>query len=205
MMLKVLTQGGSALILATTLALAAGPPPASAQTHVESKSHSAERISSAHKVSATLTVASVDVATRHVVLKRSTGEEVTLHVSDEVRNLGALKPGDKIHATYYGEIELALAPPGQPLPADTQRVVSSRAKEGDLPGGVIANHMVVTGAVVGVDNTKHLVKLVNAQGGEVHEFDVTSPEGRAMLERLKPGDKITAYITEGLLISAERG
>ncbi|HEX4710093.1 hypothetical protein [Phenylobacterium sp.] len=202
---KILAKGGSALVLATTLALAAGPPSVSAQAQVQTKTGSADSIARAQKMSATFTVVSVDVPKRHVTLKRPNGENFTLQVSDQVRNLQALKPGDKINASYYGEMEIALVPPGKPLPVDTQRVVTARAKEGELPGGLIANHVTVTGAVVSVDKTKNLVKLVNPQGGEVHEFDVTSPEGRSMLQRLKPGDKITAYITEGLLISAERG
>jgi Cu/Ag efflux protein CusF len=194
----------SALALAASLALAAAPA-ASAQAAVQSTAKSPERMSRAQKVSATFTVESVDLATRHVTLKRPSGERVTLQVSKDVRNLEALKPGDKINALYYGEMEIALAPPGQPLPKEKQSAVGSRAKEGELPGGVIATHMVVNGAVVGVDKANNRVKLVSPQGGQVHEFDVTSPEGRAMLQRLKPGDKITARITEGLLISAERG
>jgi Cu/Ag efflux protein CusF len=194
----------SALALAASLAFAAAPA-ASAQAKTQSKAQSPDRMSRAQKVSATFTVESVDLASRHVTLKSASGERMTLQASKDVRNLEALKPGDKINALYYGEMEIALSPPGQPLPKERQRVVASRAKEGELPGGVIATHMVVNGAVVGVDKAKNRVKLVNPQGGEVHEFDVTSPEGRAMLQRLKPGDKITAYITEGLLISADRG
>jgi len=194
----------SALALAGSLALAAAPA-ASAQAAARATTSSPGSFARAQKVSATFTVESVDLATRHVTLKRSSGERVTLQVSKDVRNLEALKPGDKINALYYGEMEIALAKPGQQLPKEKQRVVSSRAKEGELPGGVVATHMVVNGAVIGVDKTNNRVKLVSPQGGEVHEFDVTSPEGRAMLQRLKPGDKITAYITEGLLISAERG
>jgi hypothetical protein len=130
---------------------------------------------------------------------------MTLQVSKDVRNFAALKPGDKINAIYYGELEIALTPRGQPLPKEKQNIVAGRAKEGELPGGVVATHIVVNGAVVGVDKAKNRVKLVSPQGGQVHEFDVTSAEGRAMLQRLKPGDQITAYITEGLLISADRG
>lgn len=194
-----------ALVLAAAFALAATSPAALAQSQVQAKSSSAERISRAKKVSATFTVESVDLATRHVTLKRATGERITLQASKDVRNLSALKPGDKINALYYGEVEIALTPAGQALPKEKQRMVASRSPEGELPGGVIAAHMVVNGAVVGVDKAKNRVKLVNPKGGEVHEFDVTEPEGRAMLQRLKPGDKVTAYITEGLLISAERG
>jgi Cu/Ag efflux protein CusF len=192
------------LALAAALAVAAAPAAALAKDKEQASSRTASGFTRAQKVSATFTVDSVDVAKRHVTLKRPSGERMTLQVSDQVRNLAALKPGDKINALYYGEMEIALAPPGQPLPQEKQTLVGSRAQDGELPGGVVATHMVVNGTVVGVDKAKSRVKLVSPEGGEVHEFDVTSADGRAMLQQLKPGDRLTAYITEGLLISAER-
>jgi len=193
-----------AMALAATLAAAAAPAPAAAQQAASVTQAQPGRVTTAQKMTATLTVESVDVATRHLTLKRPSGETMTLHVSNEVRNLEALKPGDRINAIYYGEMALALAEPGKPLPQDKQTVVASRAKAGELPGGVVATHIVVTGAVVGLDKAKNRLKVVNPNGGEVHEFDVTEPEGREMLQRLKVGDKIAAYVTEGLLISVER-
>ena len=101
--------------------------------------------------------------------------------------------------------EFAISPPNQPLPADTETILAARAKQGELPAAVIANRLVVTGAVLAIDTQAHTLKVVSPQGGEVHTFAVVSPEGRRVMGELKPGDKITAYITEGLLISTEAG
>lgn len=167
--------------------------------------HAAEGLSMAGKVTETVTVVSFDAQTRHLTVKTASGHAETMKVPEEFQNVGNLKPGDRIKATYQMEAELALSPPNKPLPEDTQTVLATRAAKGELPAGAIANHIVVTGAVLAVDNAKHTVKLVNPKGGEVHTIYVASTEGRALMRKLKPGDKITADVTESLLISTSRG
>ena len=65
--------------------------------------------------------------------------------------------------------------------------------------------MTINIAVLGIDMQAHTLRVVSPQGGEVHTFAVTSPEGRRLMAQLKPGDKITAYVTESMLIAVERG
>lgn len=157
------------------------------------------------KASGKVTVVSVDPATRRLVVRKESGETESLKVPPEVRNFQNLKPGDTITATYYLATEFALSPPNKPLPEDTETIIAARAKQGELPAAVIANRVVVTGAVLAVDTQAHTLKVVSPQGGQVRTFAVASPEGRRLMGQLKPGDKITAYITEGLLISTEAG
>jgi hypothetical protein len=161
-------------------------------------------VSDVQRVSEKVTVVSTDLATRRLVVRKASGETSTLKVPAEVRNLDQLKAGDTISATYTLEAEFALSPPNKPLPEDTQTVITARASRGELPAAVVANHIVVTGAVLGVDLQDHTVRVVSPQGGEVHTFAVTSPEGRKLISQLKPGDKVTAYVTESMLIAAER-
>lgn len=165
----------------------------------------ATSVTKLQQASEKVTVVSIDRASRHIVVRNASGESATLKVPPEVRNLDQLKPGDTITATYSLETEFALSPPNQPMPKDTQTVIAARAEKGELPAAVVANHMTVTGAVLGVDMQAHTVKVVSPQGGMVHTLAVTSPEGRRLMGQLKPGDKITAYVTESLLISADRG
>jgi hypothetical protein len=161
-------------------------------------------VSDVRQVSEKVTVVSVDQATRHLVVRKPSGDTTSLKVPAEVRNFDQLKPGDTISATYSLETEFALSPPNKPLPEDTQTVITARASRGELPAGVITNHLVVTGAVLGIDMAAHTLRVVSPQGGEVHTFAVTSPEGRRMMAQLKTGDKITAYVTESLLLAVER-
>ena len=158
-------------------------------------------VQNTQQASEKVTVVSVDLGTRRLVVRKENGETASLKVPPEVRNLANLKAGDTITATYTLATEFALSPPNQPLPADTDTIIAARAKQGELPAAVIANRVVVTGAVVAIDTQAHTLKVVSPQGGQVHTFVVASPEGRRVMGQLKPGDKITAYITESLLIS----
>jgi len=161
-------------------------------------------VSQVQKVSESVTVQSVDLATRHLVVRRASGEFASLKVPPEVRNLANLKAGDTITASYYRETEIALAPADQPLPKDAAAIVSAHAPVGEMPAGFAASRIVVTGAILGIDQANHVLKVVNPKGGEVHEFTVDDPQGRRLMSQLKVGDKVTATIDESLLISAAR-
>lgn len=183
-------------ILATLAAIGLAAPSAvlaAPGVTLENRQQASERV----------TVVSVDPATRHLVVRKDSGETASFKVPAEVRNFENLKPGDVITATYYLETEFVLSPPNKPLPEDTDTVLAARAQQGELPAALIASHMVVTGAVIGVDAKAHTLKVVSPQGGQVHTIAVSSPEGRRLMGQLKPGDTITAYVTEGLLISTE--
>jgi exosome complex RNA-binding protein Csl4 len=162
-------------------------------------------VTNLQQASEKVTLVSIDRATRHIVVRNAAGETASLKVPPEVRNFDNLQPGDTISATYSLETEFALSPPNQPMPKDTQTIIAARAEKGELPAAVVANRMTVTGAVLSVDTQAHTLKVVSPQGGMVHTVAVTSPEGRRLMGQLKPGDKITAYVTESLLISADRG
>ena len=185
---------GTAAGLLASLALAAAA--------LAQPSHSVNRVES---ISESVTVQSVDPATRHLVVKRPSGELMSLKVPSEVTNFKQLKPGDAITARYYRETEIALLPPGKAPPKDSATLVTGRAPEGSMPAGVAASRIVVTGAVLGIDLKTHVLKVVSPQGGEVHEFTVKDPQGQKMMSKLKVGDKITAYVNESLLIEASRG
>ena len=164
--------------------------------------HDQVSVSRSESVTGKVTIKSIDPATRHVVVTNEAGEDTSLKVPPEVHNFDQLKVGDTIKATYSLEAEFVLSQPNAPLPPDTETAIAARAAKGELPAGAAASHIVVTGAVVGVDQAKHTLKLVSPQGGEVHTVQVTSPEGRKALAKVKVGDKITAYVTESLLITA---
>lgn len=183
------TAAAASVLIA--LGLAAAPALAQDKTSV---SHS-------EKVTSRVTIKSIDAATRHMVVTTASGENFTLKVPPEVRNFSSLKPGDSIHATYTRQTEYVLSR-NAPLPQDTEATIAARAAKGEVPAAVVANHVVVTGAVVGIDMANHTLKIVSPQGGEVYDVAVKSAKGRAAMANMKTGDKITAYVTESLMISA---
>jgi hypothetical protein len=183
------------------LALAAAPAAASAQTTKATKS---TPTTTSTQVSTSATIQSIDAPTRHITVKLPSGETNVLKVPAAFKRFDELKVGDKIKATYYAEVAYAIAQPGKPLPEDSDTVVAARATESDTPAGLVASRAVVTGAVLGIDVPGSKVKVVNAKGGEVHDVQVTTTEGKAFLGKLKVGDKVTLRVNEALLISVDR-
>jgi hypothetical protein len=195
-----LRAGGWMAALAA-LALAAAPAAAGAQT---TKSTKTTPNSTSATVSASVTVQAIDVASRHIMVTMPSGDTETLKVSPAFQRLGDLKPGDKIKATYYAEVAFAITDPGKPLPEDTDTVLAARASKDEAPAAAVARNSTVTGRVLAIDMLGSKVKVVNAKGGEVHELDVTTPEGKQFLSKLKVGDQVTAHIKEALLVSVDR-
>lgn len=181
--------------LLVALGLSATAPAALAQSQVAMRS--------SESVTGKVTIKSIDPATRHIVVTNDAGENVSMKVPPEVRNFDRLKVGDTIKATYSIAAAFVLSPPNTPLPPDTETLVTARAAKGEIPAGAVANHIVVTGAVVGIDMAKHTLKIVSPQGGEVRNVEVKSADGQKAMGKVKVGDTITAYITESLMVAAD--
>ncbi len=188
-----LLQYFAATVMAATLGVATVPTAATAASHVAT--------ALGQSVSSTVTVKSIDAANRHLVVTNSAGEVFTLKVPDSVRSFSQVKVGDKIKATYTRQTEIVISTPNTALPPDTETMIAARAAKGELPAAVVANHIVVTGAVLGIDMANHTLKVVNPKGGEVYTIAVQQADRKKAMAKLKVGDTITAYITESLAIS----
>ena len=160
-------------------------------------------LSRSHEVTTAVTVKEVDRATRHLVVTNAEGDTYRLAVPEGFRSFDTLKPGDAIKATYSLSVEYVISKPGEPLPANTDITLAARSANGEVPKGVLANHMVVTGAVLAIDMEKHTLKMVSPRGGEVINISVDDTAGRKAMAQLKVGDKITAYVTESLLLAVK--
>lgn len=183
------------LATAATLALTAAP-------FAFAASKSNQIVSRSHSETSAVTVKAVDVATRHLTIANGAGEIQTVKVPEDFKRLDALNPGDKIKATYTFETDIALAVPGAPLPEDKAKMVGARAVSG-TPAGAVAGQITVTGAILAIDMKRHILKVVSPKGGEVHQIEVTHDDGRAVMAKLKVGDKITVSATESLLLAVE--
>lgn len=149
------------------------------------------------------TVKAVDMKTRTVTLVGPQGETKTLKVGNQVQNLAQVKPGDTVVARYYESVAYVLSPPGTKVPEDTLAAAAARAVPGGLPAGGVAEKVVVTGLVVGVNPTAHTLSLVNPEGGEIRTIAVKDPQYQQMMSSIKVGDTITAYITEAVVAAVE--
>jgi hypothetical protein len=185
--------------LASAMVLALGLAVAGPAAHAQDKAS----VSRSETAKGTVVVKSIDRPGRHLVVVSDKGEEVSLKVPAEARNFESIKPGDKIAVTYTLSTEYVLSAPNTALPPDTDDLLVARAAKGEVPAGYVANHVVVTGAVVGIDQAAYTFKLVSTEGGAVHTVSVKTDAGRRAMAKMKVGDTITAYISESMLLTVD--
>ncbi len=195
---------GHASILAVSLLLAAAPllyssfsTPANAQAAGMAGIGASDTLSLHAKVTA------IDLGTRMVTLVGPQGRSVTLKVSDEVRNLPQVKPGDTVNVLYHASVTYVLSPRGTKTPDNSVTAAGARAAPGQMPAGVVGAKIVVTSTVVGVDLTAHKLQLIDPAGGLVRTVDVVTPEGQQGMKMIKVGDTITGVVSQALAVDVE--
>lgn len=197
----------TSLVCAVALAGAAGcartpplPPPTVTTAAVQAPNTAGD----AALLTATARVVSVDPQNRSVRLRGPRGRTFTVDVGPEVRNFDQIRAGDTVTVQYYESIAFTLGKPGTTLPEDTVSGGAARAQPGNLPAGMVARRITVTGLVTGIDMDAHTLDIVDPNGGGVQTIHVTNPERQRDMEAVKVGDTITARITQALAISVER-
>jgi hypothetical protein len=188
---------GSVLVLAAMLA----PPmlsPAAAQGGGQM-----EGVGETDTVSIRASVKAVDQTARTVTLVGPHGETRTVKVGPEVKNLAQVKAGDIVIAAYRESVAYVVAPPGTQIPADSLTAVGVRTLPGEKPAAFVAEKLVVTGLVVGVNVGASTLSVVDPQGGQVRTLTVKDPQYRSMLPSIKVGDTITAVISEAAVVAVE--
>jgi hypothetical protein len=179
----------SPLMALAAAALAGLPAYVNAQS--PSSRHEAAGFAARTTVSAEGTITAVNLNTRTVTVALSDGRTVQGQVLPAVGGLDLVKIGDKITARYEETVTFTLAPAGSPTPADRVDAAMATSKGDELPAGIAASESSVTWIVVAADLSASTISLINPAGGEVHTFDVTTPEGRSRLGLVKRGDKLT--------------
>jgi ABC-type transport system substrate-binding protein len=179
------------------LGMTANAQPASGDAAVmKDSSPGKATIAQAHTIVAT--VEAVDAAQRQITLKGPKGKVVPLTVGPDVRNLDKVKVGDRVAVRYLEALTLTLKKDGKALPSSTKASDAARAKEGERPGGVVAEQVTVTADVTAVDAKTGIVTLKGPK--QVVDLHVADPE---QLKLIKVGDQIEAVYTQALAMSVE--
>jgi Cu/Ag efflux protein CusF len=146
----------------------------------------------------TATVEAIDLDKRLVTLKGPEGNTVTLHVSEEARNLGQVKVGDQVQTEYYESVALYAQKPDGSLPAAAEMAAIERAPEGEKPGIAAAKSKMITATVEAIDLEKSTVALKGPEGNILNlKVDERTPN----MENLKTGDQVVARFTRAIAIS----
>ena len=152
-------------------------------------------------VSAEATVEAVNRATREVTLRMPDGERETFAIGPEVRNLDRVRRGDRVVAQMSGAVSLALAEPGttsRPMAA----LGAQRREPGQRPGAGVGAAAGFRAKVIALNPQTGRVTF-EGPGGQMRSILVRSPELRAFVARLAPGDEVDVGVAEIASLTVE--
>jgi Cu/Ag efflux protein CusF len=146
-------------------------------------------------------VTAVDPAARKVTLALPDGSTTTVVVSADVPNFQNITVGSTVVARYYESAAFAISRGGAATPQNSASAVVATGTSGNMPAGVVGERITLTGLVVAVDKRADTLSVVNPKGGEVLSFNVKDPALLTLMDQLKPGDSITATISQAVAVS----
>lgn len=146
----------------------------------------------------TATVVKVDQKTREVTLRREDGEEFSFVAGDDVKNLGQVKPGDVVTATYAEALAYEVKKGGTAVGAETV-VGGGAAEPGARPAAGIARQTTATVVITAIDPKAPSVTFKGPQGN-TRTITVMHPE---KLEGVSVGDTVELTFTEAFGIKVE--
>lgn len=150
-------------------------------------------ISTVTTYSADARITAVDTNARTVSLAFTNGATAVRQVSPSVANFAQTKVGDNVSLAFEDRLTFVLSGPNTQTPRDRDTTVTVATGGGGTGvAGASAGQAVANWWVTGVNPSAGTISLINPGGGEVRTYNVSTPEGRAQLPRVKPGDSVTA-------------
>jgi len=156
-------------------------------------------------VTVSVTVKSVDLATRMVTLIGADGKPFVLKVDEEVRNLPQVRPGDLVKIEFYEGVAAQINPPGTPASSPTVTAEMLRMAPGQRPGAAVGKVITKTVVIDSIDTATNVVTFHEATLPQQHPLKVTvkRPQFQAMLKTLKVGDQVSISYFEALAVSVQ--
>ena len=103
-------------------------------------------------------VSAVDMATRRVTLTGPEGKQHTFTAGPEIKNLGQLKVGDKVSATFARRFVVMVRRDDAP-PSESYDTVSATARMGERPGMLVAEETKIVARVNSIDSANRTAVL----------------------------------------------
>jgi Cu/Ag efflux protein CusF len=150
-------------------------------------------------VTATATVENIDLANRLVTLRGADGTVGTVWVDERAHNLGQVKKGDTVVATYHESLAYEVKRAGDGEPGVDVLEVGGRAALGAKPGAAAAGVVTATVTIKSIDKSKPSVTLARADGS-TFTVVVRHPE---KLQHVKVGDLVELTYTQAVALSVE--
>ncbi|MFO1025043.1 MAG: hypothetical protein U1E70_07670 [Acetobacteraceae bacterium] len=148
------------------------------------------------------TVESVDMATRHVLLRNADGALQTITVGPEVRNLAQVKAGDKVLVRLRLGVVAQIAPPNDDTPPVAAADAAGRAPAGDRPAGLVGEALRVRVTIDGYDRRTRVVRYT-LPNGQKHQTVLHTKTMQDFAAGLKAGDKVDVTFIRSLAVAVE--
>lgn len=150
----------------------------------------------------TTKVLAVDADKHQVVLEGAQGSQVHVQLSDQAKDLGNLKVGDKVNVQVTHSVAAYLdTDVDKGLPGTTERTGDIRAtKDNPNPGGEAYRQVQVQLKITHIDLKQHQVTFENP-AGQSKTVDVVNPEVQAKLKDLKVGQSVVVTYTDILKVA----
>ena len=145
----------------------------------------------------TVTVESIEKASREVTIKKPDGSYGVFSVSEDVKRFDTLKIGDKVTAKYYDNIVLRLKPAGEKS-VDTDTAGLTRGDTAK-PVGTAATQRTITATITQIDLK---VPSITFKGPNNWTYS-SHVEDLEALKKVKVGDRVDITWTEAVMISVE--
>jgi Cu/Ag efflux protein CusF len=143
-------------------------------------------------------VSAIDVPSRRVTLKGSSGKEYTFTAGPEVKNLPQLKVGDTVSATFDRRMVITVRSDNA-APSESYDSTSGTAMIGDKPGMLIAEETRKVARVKSIDTINRTADLEFTDG--VIKAVPIRPD--VDLSQYKAGDNVNIRVTTALTVLTE--
>lgn len=158
------------------------------------------QVAQVNTIQAEATVVSVDARRRRLTLRGPDGQIESLRIGPDVRNLAAVRRGDRVVATWVEAVAIRLVPEGAATPGAIVDSASDRAALGQLPGAAEAQAVTVVARITAINRASRTVTLKGPEGRTTK----LTVQNSAHLEPARVGDLVEATFIEGAAIAVER-
>jgi Cu/Ag efflux protein CusF len=151
-------------------------------------------------VEARATVIAVDPVQRKITLQEPQGDQLELEVTDAVKNLAQVQPGDEVVISYAEALAWNVKPAGQGTPGVTTAESAATAKPGEKPGAAAGRSVTLTTTITSIDVAQGTVTLTGPDGGS-RTIKARDP---ANLNKVQVGDLVDITYTEAVALDVRR-
>lgn len=151
-----------------------------------------------HALKITGEVLSFDPATRAITIKGPFGGVMAAFVSEEVKDVSAIKVGTMYNVNFYSAVAASVHRKGDDKPLFTASDVAAKQEPGKAPKAAAA--ITETFTIFSVDPVANTVVLKD-QAGMLESIDVVRPEFQAKLKDLRAGDQVEMTYSSAIVTS----